>query len=73
MKAAIEKVGKLDRVAVAKAMHGLKISAAKNPGVILDVSFDDHGDLDRESYMVEVKDGKQVVISTLPALSAMAK
>ena len=73
MKAAIEKVGKLDRVAVAKAMHGLKISAAKDPGVILDVSFDDHGDLDRESYMVEVKDGKQVVISTLPALSAMAK
>lgn len=69
LKAAIEKVGKLDRVAVAKALHGLAISAAKNPGVLMDVSFDNNGDLDRESYIVEVKDGKQVVKEVLPALA----
>ena len=70
MKAAIEKAGKLDRKAVANALHGLKISAAKNPGVIMDVSVDNNGDLDRESFMVEVKDGKQIVKETLPALGA---
>ena len=70
MKAAIEKAGKLDRKAVASALHGLKISAAKNPGVIMDVSVDNNGDLDRESFLVEVKDGKQVVKETLPALGA---
>jgi branched-chain amino acid transport system substrate-binding protein len=70
MKAAIEKAGKLDRKAVANALHGLKISAAKNPGVIMDVSVDNNGDLDRESFMVEVKDGKQIVKETLPALAA---
>ena len=70
LKAAIEKVGKLDRKAVAQALHGLAISAAKNPGVMLDVSFDDKGDIDRESFIVEVKDGKQVVKEVLPALSA---
>jgi len=69
LKAAIEKAGKLDRKAVAQAMKGLSVSAAKHPGVLLDVSFDDKGDLDRESFLVEVKGGKQVVKEALPALS----
>ncbi|MGY4827354.1 ABC transporter substrate-binding protein [Sphaerotilaceae bacterium SBD11-9] len=68
LKAAIEKVGKLDRVAVAKALHGLHISAAKEPGVLMDVSIDEHGDLDRESFIVEVKNGKQEVKEILPPL-----
>jgi branched-chain amino acid transport system substrate-binding protein len=69
LKNAIEKTGKLDRVAVAKTLHGLSVSAAKEPGVIMDVSVDANGDLDRESFIVEVKDGKQVVKEVLPALS----
>ncbi|RZI99696.1 MAG: amino acid ABC transporter substrate-binding protein [Rubrivivax sp.] len=73
LKAAIEKVGKLDRKAVAQAMKGIQISAAKVPGVIMDVTFDQNGDLDRESYMVEVRNGQQVVIATLPPLGAPAK
>lgn len=68
MKAGIEKAGKVDRAAFAKAMHGLQVSAAKEPGVIMDVSYDDKGDLDRESFMTEVKGGKQEVKETLPAL-----
>jgi branched-chain amino acid transport system substrate-binding protein len=69
LKAATEKVGKFDRVAVAKALHGLCISAAKTPGVLMDVCIDDKGDLDRESYIIEVKDGRQVVKEVLPALA----
>lgn len=68
LKAAIEKVGKFDRKAVAKALHGMSVKADKYPGVILDVSIDDKGDLDRESYLVEVKGGRQVVKEVLPAL-----
>jgi branched-chain amino acid transport system substrate-binding protein len=68
LKAAIEKAGKLDRKAIASALHGLKLTAAKTPGVILDVAIDDKGDLDRESYLVEVKGGKQEVKEVLPAL-----
>ncbi len=70
LKAAVEKAGKFDRAAVAKAMHGLSISAAKYPGIILDVNFDDKGDLDRASYLVQVKNGKQEVIEVLPPLAA---
>ena len=68
MKAGIEKAGKVDRAAFVKAMHGLQVSATKEPGVIMDVSYDDKGDLDRESFMTEVKGGKQEVKETLPAL-----
>jgi branched-chain amino acid transport system substrate-binding protein len=73
MKAAIEKVGKLDRKAVAQAMKGLTISAAKYPGVLMDVTFDANGDLDRESYLVEVKNGKQEVVAVLPPLNPLKK
>ena len=72
LKAAIEKTGKLDRKAVAATLHSLKVKAADQPGVLMDVSFDAKGDLDRDSFMIEVKNGKQEVVSILPALGAGA-
>jgi branched-chain amino acid transport system substrate-binding protein len=70
LKAAIEKAGKLDRKLVAKTLHGLSLKAADHPGILMDVSIDDKGDLDRESFLVEAKDGKQLVKAVLPALGA---
>ena len=32
----------------------------------MDVKFDKNGDPDRVSYIVEIRDGKQVVLQTLP-------
>ena len=69
LKAAIEKVGKLDRKAVAQALHGMVISAKKYPGVLMDVAIDQNGDLDRESYLVEVKNGKQEITTVLPPIN----
>jgi branched-chain amino acid transport system substrate-binding protein len=66
IKAATEKVGKFDRKAMAATIKGASFSAKDHPGLLMDVSFDAKGDLDRESFLVEVKDGKQVVIGTLP-------
>jgi branched-chain amino acid transport system substrate-binding protein len=68
LKAAVEKVGKFDRVAVAKTLHGMMISAKQEPGVLLDVSIDQNGDIDRESFLVEVQGGKGVVKAILPPL-----
>jgi branched-chain amino acid transport system substrate-binding protein len=68
LKAAIEKVGKLDRKAVAVAMKTLKVKAADQPGILMDVEFDKNGDLDRDSFLTEVKNGKQEVTAILPAL-----
>ena len=72
LKAAIDKVGKLDRKAVAVAMHTLKVSTANEPGILMDVTFDANGDLDRDSFLVEVKNGKQEVVATLPPLGGAA-
>jgi branched-chain amino acid transport system substrate-binding protein len=70
VKAMTEKLGKFDGKAFAAAMKGAKFSAKDTPGVLLDVSFDQNGDLDRESYMTKVVDGKQQVVAILPPASA---
>jgi branched-chain amino acid transport system substrate-binding protein len=66
VKAVTEKIGKFDGKAFAKAMHGATIRVKDAPGVLLDVHFDNNGDLDRESFLVKVVGGKQVVTATLP-------
>jgi len=70
VKAVTEKVGKFDQKAFADAMHGIKLSVKQYPGILMDVSFDNNGDLDRESFMTRAANGKQEIIATLPALSA---
>jgi branched-chain amino acid transport system substrate-binding protein len=70
VKAVTEKVGKLDPKAFANAMHGIKLSAKEYPGILMDVSFDKNGDLDRESFMTKVVNGKQEVVAVLPPASA---
>ena len=70
VKAVTEKIGKVDSKALAAALHGAKISAKDNPGVLLDVSFDQKGDLDRESFMVKVANGKQQVIAIVPPVGS---
>jgi branched-chain amino acid transport system substrate-binding protein len=70
VKAVTEKVGKLDPKAFADAMHGIKLSVKEYPGILMDVSFDKNGDLDRESFMTKVVNGKQEVVAVLPAAAA---
>jgi len=67
VKVMTERIGKADPKALAAAMHGAKISVKDNPGVLLDVTFDQNGDIERESYFTRVVDGKQQVIATMPA------
>ena len=69
VKAITEKVGKFDGRAFAKALHGATLRVKDVPGVLLDVHFDDNGDLDRESFLVKVEKGKQVVTATLPPVN----
>lgn len=68
-KAIFDKVGKIDSKAFAAAMHGATISAKDYPGVLFDTKYDDKGDLDRESFIVKVVNGKTTVIETLKPTS----
>ena len=68
IKAAAEKAGKLDAKAIAAALHGLTITPDKEPGILIEATWDDTGEIDRISFLGEVKDGKQVITETLPKL-----
>ena len=70
VKVITERIGKVDGKAFAATMKGAKLTVKDNPGVLMDVTFDQNGDLDRESFLTKVIDGKQVVVETLPALGA---
>lgn len=62
-----EMIGEADRQKFADKMHGLTLKAAEYPGILIDISWDDTGEVSRESYLAEVVDGKQKIIKTLPA------
>src|SRR6478736_3112530 len=68
IKATTEKMGKVDAKAFADTLHGLTIKAADEPGILMDVTFSETGDIDRQSFLVEVVEGKQVVKQVLPKL-----
>jgi branched-chain amino acid transport system substrate-binding protein len=68
IKAAAEKAGKLDPKAIAESLRGLTVTPDKVPGILIEATWDDTGEIDRISFLAEVKDGKQVITQTLPKL-----
>jgi branched-chain amino acid transport system substrate-binding protein len=68
IKAATEKMGKLDPKGLAGALHGLTITTAMEPNILMDMTIDENGDIDRESFLGKVVDGKQVITEVLPKL-----
>lgn len=68
IKAVTEKMGKVDPKGFAKALHGLTITPEQEPGILMEVTYDANGDIDRQSFMAEVVGGKQVVKEILPKM-----
>lgn len=69
LKVVTERVGKFDRAAFLKAAHGAIIRVKDEPGILIDSKWDDKGDVDRESFLAEVKGGKQVITGVLPPVN----
>ena len=67
IKYATQIIGKLDKQALADKLHGLTLDVKTYPHMLLTTSWDKNGELSRESFMTQVKNGKQVVIGTVPA------
>ncbi|MCC6378879.1 MAG: ABC transporter substrate-binding protein [Burkholderiales bacterium] len=66
IKAVSERIGKVDPKAFNAALRDTPLYVKDHPGILMDVKFDKNGDPDRVSYIVEIRDGKQVVLQTLP-------
>jgi branched-chain amino acid transport system substrate-binding protein len=60
--------GKFDRKALAAAMHGLTITPKDEPGILIETSWDDRGEIDRISFLAEVVGGKQKITKILPKI-----
>lgn len=68
VKWATEKQKKFDKKGVADTLRGATIKPSDEPGILIETTIEQNGDLDRESFLAEVKDGKQVITATLPKI-----
>src|SRR5262245_4944888 len=68
IKTVAEKTGMFDSKAFAEAAHGITISPKDVPNILMEATWDKNGDIDRESFLGEVVDGKQKIVEVLPKL-----
>jgi branched-chain amino acid transport system substrate-binding protein len=68
VKEVTERIGSFDNSQFSDTLHCATLTVAEEPGLLLDVSYDGNGDIDRESYLVEVVDGVGQITETLPPL-----
>jgi branched-chain amino acid transport system substrate-binding protein len=63
-----EKLGKFDSKAFAETAHGISITPAQEPAILMEATWDKNGDIDRESFLGEVVNGQQKIVEVLPKL-----
>ena len=63
-----KKLGKFDRKALASTLHGLTITPKDEPGILIETTWDNVGEIDRISFLAEVVKGQQQIVKTLPKL-----
>ena len=68
IKAAAEKAGKLDGKAIAAALHGMTITPDKVPGILIEATWDDTGEIDRISSWARSRTASRSSRETLPKL-----
>lgn len=68
VKETIEQIGEFDNAQFSDTLHCATLTVDDEPGLLLDVSYDGNGDLDRESYIVSVVDGVGEIVETVPPL-----
>jgi branched-chain amino acid transport system substrate-binding protein len=69
IKAITERNNRFDREALAAGLRGARITPAQEPGILIDTIWTETGDIDRESFLGEVRNGRQVITTTLPFIN----
>lgn len=68
IKAVTEKMGKFDSKAFAQTLRGMTITPDKEPGILMEATWDQNGDIDRASFLGEVVNGQQKIVEVLPKI-----
>ncbi len=65
LRAAIEQAGKVDQALVLKTIRDARFDVRRHPDVLSSVSYDFFGDLNRESYIVLIRDARPRLIASI--------
>jgi branched-chain amino acid transport system substrate-binding protein len=65
----VQRVGGWDQAKVRACLHNNLFAATEEPGLLMDTYVNEKGSLDRPSFIVEVKDGKSVVVKSVGMLA----
>jgi branched-chain amino acid transport system substrate-binding protein len=68
VKAIVEEIGAFDQQKFRDTLHNHTLCVKDHPGILMDIYYDENGDIDRESFLVEVQNQKHVITGTLPPL-----
>ena len=72
LKEITERLGAFDQASFGDELRCATITTDDEPGVLLDVTYDGNGDLDRDSFIVEVVDGVGIATGTVGPLGNLA-
>jgi branched-chain amino acid transport system substrate-binding protein len=73
LKVAVQRAGAWDQAKLRACLHNNLFTAAEEPGLLMDLWVNDKGSLDRESFIVEVKDQTPTVAKTVGMLGGPYK
>jgi branched-chain amino acid transport system substrate-binding protein len=65
-----EKQKKFDKKGLADTLRGALITPKDEPGILIETKIEANGDIDRESFLAEVFQGRQVIRQTLPMVNS---
>ena len=69
-----EQVGSFDRLALSEIAHcNTEMTVENEPGLLMDFAIDGNGDIDRDSFIIEVVDGTGQVVADAPRLDNLAE
>jgi branched-chain amino acid transport system substrate-binding protein len=69
VRAIVEEIGAFDQQKIRDMLPNRTLCAKKHPYLLMDVAYDNKGDIDRQSFLVEIDNQKHVITGTLPPLN----
>jgi branched-chain amino acid transport system substrate-binding protein len=68
VRAVVEETKTLDQQKLRDYLHNRTLCVKNHPGILMDLHYDENGDIDRESFLIKIENQKQAMSSILPPL-----
>jgi len=68
--AVVKEIGVFDQQKFRDYLHNRTLCVKNHPGILMDVHYDEKGDVDRESFLVKVENQKHVITGNLGPLNS---